>query len=45
MSCVRWKRYFTPTAGQLFKMEADHALQTVTRSYDRDFDKWEGDCR
>lgn len=41
----QWKRYFTPKAGQLFKMEADHALQTVTRNYDRDFDQWEGDCR
>lgn len=39
----RWKRYFTPKAGKLFKMDASHALEMVTGHYGDD--EWEGECK
>jgi hypothetical protein len=38
----RWKRYFTPRASRLFKMDAGSALESVTREYGDD--QWEGEC-
>lgn len=38
----RWKRYFTPQATKLFKMDAWSALESVTENYGDD--EWEGEC-
>lgn len=40
----QWKRFFTPRATKLFKIDANDALQSVTKNYDRDFDEWQGEC-